>query len=587
MGEVLSLPSPLRTLTMSPTRCVRWLIPLALLAWMASGCTPASSDAGLPPATPPGATGPAKPEESSPVFRAQELPFRYERGLSGVALPPETTGGGVGMLDFDGDGDLDLFFAQGVPLNARGAGAGGNPPADSLLRNDSGKFVDISGEAGLTSRGYGQGVCVGDYDGDGDPDVYVTRYGVNTLWRNDKGKFTDVTAESGVGCPLWSLGSAFFDADGDGDLDLFVANYFDFDPARAPFERDEQGKPRYGLPEGWAGQPDVLYRNNGDGTFTDATASSGIRDKGRGMGCLAADFDDDGRMDLLVANDAEANNLWRNKGDGTFEDVAPAWGIAFNGQGKHEANMGIARGDTDDDGLQDVVITHYVNEHDTLWRPLPSASGGVVFDDQTQVSGLGGDSRPMTGWGIAMADLDQDGRLDFAVTNGHIRTYPEGLYPLKNPPLLWKGLKAGRFRNVSAKAGAYFSGRYEGRGMACGDLDGDGDLDLVVVPLDGPAVVLWNETPHAGGSVILTLVGKSPNTDAIGATVTATIDGRKQVRAIDGGGSYIGSHAKGIHFGLGGAKAIDSVEVRWPSGQKETRTDLPAGSRVRWVEGSP
>ena len=565
---------------MSPFRCVP---SLACLALIAAGCEPSRSG---PVPSPSGAAAPSPSlAETSPAFRAQELPFRYEPGLSGVALPVETTGGGVGMLDYDSDGDLDLVFAQGVPLPV---GKSPAPPSDGLLRNDGdGQFTDVSAQVGFVSKGYGQGVCVADYDGDGDPDVYITRYGANTLWRNDGGTFADATEPAGVGGDSWSLGSAFFDADGDGDLDLFVSNYFAFDPAKAPFERDAQGRPRYGLPEGWGGLPDILYRNDGDDHFTDVTAASGVSDSARGMGCLAADFDGDGRMDVLVANDAEANGLWHNKGDGTFEDVAPAWGIAYNGQGKHEANMGIARGDTDDDGLPDILVTHYLNEHDTLWRPLVSASGGVVFDDQTQASSLALDSRPLTGWGIALADFDQDGRLDFLVTNGHIRAEDDQTYRLENPPLLWKGLPRGRFANVTARAGPYFAGRYQGRGLACGDLDGDGDLDAVIVPLDGPAVALWNETPEPGGSVILNLIGNAPNTDAIGASVTAKIGDRSQVRAIDGGGGYVASHAKAIHFGLGKAKQIDRAEVRWPSGEVEVREGIPAGARVRWVQGGP
>ncbi len=573
---------------MASTRGILRLAPIAFLGAIAWGCAPSRSESDVAGVEAESGSRPdtgtaAEPPTTAPAFRHQAIPFRYDRGLSGVALPPEATGGGVGMLDYDGDGDLDLFFAQGVSL-AKGSAA--RPPADCLLRNDGGgTFVDVSECVHLTSRGYGQGVCVADYDGDGDPDVFVTRYGGNTLWRNDGGTFSDATDEAGLAHASWSLGAAFFDYDGDGDLDLFVANYFAFDPAKAPFDRDPQGRPRYGFPRGWTGLPDLLYRNDGDGRFTDATAQAGVAGKGRGMGCLAADFDGDGRMDLLVANDAEPNALWRNQGDGTFAEIASASGIAYNGRGKTEANMGIARGDTDDDGLPDVLITHYVDEHDTLWRPQRTSGGGLVFDDQTIASGLGADSRPMTGWGVSMGDFDHDGRLDLLITNGHIRHDPARPYPRANPPLLWKGLPGGRFSNVSARGGPYFSGLYEGRGLACGDLDADGDLDAVIVPLDGPAVVLWNETPSPGRSVMIDLLGNSPNTDAIGATVTATIGDRIQVRSIDGGGGYISSHARAIHFGIGSADSVDRIEVRWPSGKVSVKENVKAGSRLRWPEG--
>ena len=549
---------------------------LVLLGSLLVGCAPRGGASPTPSA-------PVK-AVAGPVFRTQELPFRYERGLSGKALPQEVTGGGVGLLDFDGDGDLDVFFAQGVPLPV---GSTPNPPADCLLRNDgNGTFTDVSAQVGLTSKGYGQGVCVADYDGDGDPDVYVTRYGKNTLWRNDKTTFTDVTAEAGVGVGTWSLGAAFFDYDNDGDLDLFVANYFKFDPSRAPFDRDAQGKAEYGMPHGMEGLPDSLFRNDGGGTFTDVTDQAKIAGKGRGMGVLAADFDGDGHMDVLVANDAEANALWHNNGDGTFSDVAPAWGLAYNAEGNPEANMGIARGDTDGDLLQDVFITHYVNEHDTLWRPQ-RAVGGLVFDDQTVASGLGGDSRPMTGWGVAMADLDADGYLDLVIANGHIRHVPEQGNRATCRALLWKGLPGGRFANVSDRGGPYFSELREGRGLACGDLDGDGDLDLVITHLDGAAVVLWNETPNLGGSVMLDLAGRAPNSDAIGATVTARVGDRVLVRSLDGGGGYVSTHAKAVHFGIGAAKGIDRLEVRWPLGKTEARQDVKVGTRQRWEEPRP
>ena len=523
----------------------------------------------------------ARPSPPALAFRVQELPFRYERGESGAAWPVEVTGGGVGMLDYDGDGDLDLFFAQGVPLPV---GKSASPPADVLLENQGGgRFVDVSARVGLTSKGYGQEVTVADYDGDGDPDVYVTRYGRNTLWRNDGGHFTDVTAEAGVGCALWSLGAAFFDYDGDGDLDLFVANYFHFNPAEAPFKRDETGAPDQGMPAIFPGLADVLYRNDGHGHFRDVTAAAGLADSGRGMGVLASDFDDDGRIDLLVANDAMANALWRNRGDGTFEDVALACGLAFNGEGASEANMGIARGDTDGDGLPDLVVTHFFDEHVTLWRAVRQP-GGIFYQDQTREAGIAVDSRPMTAWGVALADFDQDGHLDLLATCGHLRREPGQVYRYENPPLLWRNDGHGRFQNVADQAGPYFRALHIGRGLAVGDLDGDGDLDVVIVHHHAPSVILWNESPRRGNYLIVRLQGRGLNRDAIGARLVATVGPRRLVRSLDGGGSYLSSHDRRIHFGLGQASQVNRLEVRWPSGKTETRENIKANSTIEWVE---
>ena len=532
---------------------------------------------------------PKPPEPLAPlVFREQDLPFQYERGETGAAWPVETTGGGVGVLDFDGDGRLDLFFAQGGALKPEKTT---RATSDVLLRNvGNGQFEDISGRVQLSPKGYGQGVTVADYDADGDPDVYVTRYGRNTLWRNDRdtGRFTDVTEEAGVGCGSWSLGAAFGDFDQDGDLDLFVANYFAFDPAKAPFRRNpETGAADYGLPQEFGGLPDVLYRNEGNGRFRDVTKKAGVAGTGRGMGVLAADFDGDGRLDWLVANDAESNALWRNRGDGTFEDVADSLGLAVNGEGLAEANMGIAFGDTDGDTLPDVAISHFFGEHTTLWRASKSPAGSILYEDRTSEAGLAVDSRPLTGWGLILADLDLDGHLDLFTTNGHIRREPSQLYTYDNPPILWRNLGNGRFANVSAKAGPYFKNLHMGRGLAAGDLDSDGDVDFVVVHHHKPSVILWNESPRTGSYLTVRLKGAGANRDAVGARLLAEVGSQKLLRTIDGGGSYLCSSDPRVHFGLGNAARVDRLEIRWPSGKVEVRTNLPVNQQIEWVEEAP
>jgi hypothetical protein len=555
---------------------------IVCIAWQTFVFIGGSTEPNILHSANPSVAAPVSAEESPILFRAADLPFLYERGESGLKWPVEPVGGGVAIADFDGDGRSDLFFAQAMALPP---GTDTNPPADSLLRNAGGQqFADVTHLAALAPKGYGMGVTAADYDADGFIDAYVTRYGTNTLWQNlGDGTLRDVTRDAGVGCDLWSMGAAFADIDGDGDLDLFVANYFYFDPDQAPFARNQRtGEPEYGAPMNFFGQQDVLYLNAADGTFADWTAAAGIQDDARGMGVLATDLDDDSKIDILVANDAQGNIAWRNLGQGKFEDAAIDWGIAFNARGETEANMGIAYADTNADAIPDILITHLIQEHDTLWRGRRSQQR-VYFQDTTFDAGLAVDSRQYTGWGTVFADFDQDGMADLVVANGHIRPEPGQAMAYENAPLLWHN-RQGRFWNVSALAGPYFKAAHMARGLATGDLDGDRDLDLVVVHHFKNSVVLWNETAHQGSSLLVELHGAGFNRSATGARVFATAGKRTWVRTLDGGGGYLSSNDQRLHFGLGPARTIDRFAVHWLTGHTDSFEGLAVDQTLRLIE---
>ena len=537
------------------------------------------------------------------VAAATGLAFLHDPAIGGEMFMPESMGAGCALFDYDGDGDLDAYLIDG----ARRGGPAGPPLRNRLFRRDAdGRFVDVTGESGLGDAGYGMGVAVGDVDGDGDPDVYVTNYGPNALYRNDgDGTFTDVTRAAGIDNPAWGTSAVFFDADGDGDLDLYVANYVAYDPAvSCP---DAAGRPDYCGPAGFAGVADRLYRNDGAGTFTDVSRAAGIGGvAGKGLGVVSADFDGDGRADLYLANDGEANRLWINRGDGTFEDRALALGAALNELGQAEAGMGIALGDADGDGALDLFVSHLRGESNTLYR----SAGALGFVDSTSAAGLAGPSLPWTGFGTGFFDLDLDGDLDLAVVDGRVTrgpltttARPAGYWdPYAEPALLFANDGRGRFREVGALAGTDFTAPRNGRGLALGDVDDDGDVDLLVTADGGPARLLDNQAPRAGHWLEVRVVDVASGSDLAGAVVTLgvavgpAVDPRRQVRVVAPGGSYLSSGDPRAHFGLGAATEVEELRVRTPAGAEVVYRHLPvdrelvvpvAGAPTRTVHPSP
>ncbi|AMV39403.1 FG-GAP-like repeat-containing protein [Planctomyces sp. SH-PL62] len=541
---------------------------------------------------------PATTDIVPPLFRDDAetvgLRFEFDNGRSPKRQIPETTAGGVALLDYDGDGWMDVYVVQGGAFPADPS----RPyEGDRLFRNrGDGSFEDATAISGIAdmARGFGHGVTVGDIDNDGRPDLFVTRWRSYALYRNrGDGTFADATAELGLdGDRDWPTSAAFADLDNDGDLDLYVCHYLVWDaddPTLCPrvtvaktSELSDPGQRyNYCTPRPFAALPDRLYRNDGS-RFVDVTAEAGIVDvEGRGLGVLAADVDDDGLVDLFVANDTTANYLWRNLGGMKFEEMGLVSGVACNAGGAFQAGMGTACGDIDGDGRLDLFVTNFYGESTTCFRNL----GDGAFGDHGGLLGLAGPSRYMLGFGICLLDADNDGRLDVATANGHVNDdRPD--YPYQMPTMLLLGGPDGRLVDVTESSGAPWSIPRVSRGLATCDLDNDGRVDLVVLAQKSPLGYFHN-LAESGRSLTLELEGTASNRDAVGAVVSVTAGGRRLRRWRSGGGSYQSASDPRLHFGLGASDQVDQVEVRWPSGRVERFAKLEADRGYRLREGDP
>ena len=533
------------------------------------------------------------------VTAATGLDFSHFNGMSGEFHFPEIQGPGGALFDYDNYGDLDLYLVQGQFL-----GAATSPEAvrfppirmplrDRLYRNDLTlapdgtrqlRFVDVTEASGLDARGYGMGVATGDYDNDGWVDLYLTQFGSNQLWRNNgDGTFSDVTASSGTDERRWSHSASFFDYDQDGWLDLFVVNYVDFRIASHRECPDATGAPDYCGPLAYRPEPDSLFRNRGDGTFARATVPAGVGKPGNGLGVVTADFDGDGRTDIYVANDAMPNHMWMKRSDGRFRDEALLRGTAVNSQGRAEASMGVDAGDADGDGNTDLFMTHLREETNTLYLN----DGRGFFFERTASAGLSAVSMGATGFGTAFLDYDNDGWLDLVVVNGAVRAVQALVqqghpFPYGQHNQLFRNT-GGKFTEVTGQSG--FSHLEVSRGVAVGDLDNDGDPDLLVTNACGPARVYLNRVGSGSHWLGLRLTGAGGR-DMVGARVALVhADGGTLWRRARADASYLSASDPRILFGLGAATTSGTIRVRWPSGRVEEWHDLGVDRYVTLAEG--
>ncbi len=509
----------------------------------------------------------------------------------------ETTGCGVAFYDYDHDDWLDIFLVNGTRLE--GFPKSDQPISRLFKNNRDGTFTDVTARSGMTRSGWGQGCCVGDYDNNGLDDLFVSYYGQNILYRNNgDGTFADVTVKAGLAqkATRWNSGCAFLDYDRDGHLDLFVANYIDFDIKTAPLP-EAAGCAYKGMqvacgPPGLDGGKNILYRNNGDGTFTDVSEKAGMTNTigTYALSVTVADLDNDGWPDIYVANDSTAATYYQNQKDGTFKDVAIEAGIAYSPDGKPQAGMGVAVGDFNRDGLLDIVKTNFAGDTDSLYQNL----GDGTFEDHTYLSGLGINTRYL-GWGVGFVDMDNDGWPDIFISNGHVYPEVDSSHldaPYAEHKYLYRNLRNGQFEEVTSIAGTGMTDAAAARGCAFGDYDNDGDIDIVVNCVNSyPQLLRCDATIHRNFIKIRPL-GKKSNRTGIGARVTVIAqvqaDTKEPLRQIDevrSGGSYYSQNDLRLHFGLGEATRADTVEIAWPSGSKDVLHNLAANELYVIEEG--
>lgn len=503
----------------------------------------------------------------------------------------ESMSGGVALFDFDGDGRLDIYLTNSNTVES--ALAGKPAPRAALYRNlGNGKFEDVAARAGVADPGWAMGVSVADYDNDGDDDLYVTCFGPNRLYRNrGDGSFEDMTAKSGADDRRFSTGSAWGDYDLDGDLDLMVTNYVDFRLDDLPqFGKGTlcqyKNVPVQCGPRGLPGAGDSLFRNNGDGTFTDVSKRAGVDDPAGhyGLGVVWSDLDDDGWPDLFIANDATPNYFYRNNHDGTFSELGLMSGLAVDENGVEQGSMGITIGDYDRDGRPDLFVTNFSDQYNTIYRKNQDGT----FTDLSRQTKTAGVSMPYVGWGTRFFDYDNDGWLDLIVVNGHVYPQIEGAYPggmYRQRKLFYRNLRNGTFEEIAGQLGPALLEKRASRGAAFGDYDNDGDLDLIVNDLDGPPMLLRNDGGNTAGNWIsLDLTGTKSNRNAVGARVELKAGGMTQIEEVRSGDSYISHSDWRLHFGLGAAKIVDEIKISWPGGKVDKLTKVEINKVVKITE---